>query len=219
MVLEKALESPLDCREIKPVKSKGNQSWISIGRTDAEAPILWLHDEKNWLIGKVPDLGTTEGRRRRKRQRMRWFDGITDSMDMSLSKLQELVMDRETCCAAVHGVVKSRTWLSDWTEPRPGISHFSRSLCSLYWKWDVGMIVWHLDEWGISGPASPFSEGNSQLGLGWKSSIREARDCEKRKGDQWLLRSYCNSLGWDDKIFSQGCCCGDGEEDQSWERC
>ena len=128
MVLKKTLESPLDCKEIQPVHSKGNQSWVFIGRTDAEAetPVLWkglMLKLKLQYFGhlmqrvdsleKTLMLGGIGGRRRRGQQRMTWLDDITDLVDMSLSELWELVMDREAWRAVIHGVSKSRIQLSN----------------------------------------------------------------------------------------------------------
>ena len=115
VVLE-TLESPLDCKEIQLIHPKRNLSWKFIVRTDAEAetPILWPLRWRTDSFEKTLMLGMIEGRRRRGSQR--WSNGIIDSMDMNFNKLQELVMDRGAWCAAVHGVAKRRTWLSDWTE-------------------------------------------------------------------------------------------------------
>ena len=136
-VLEKTLET-LDCKKTHPVHPKGNQSRIFIERTDAEAetPILWPPDVQNWFFEKDPGAGKDWRPEERGWQRMSSLEGITDSMDMSFSKLQELVMGREPCCAAVHGITKSQTWLSDWTELK--LRYFNNisfilSICMTAW--------------------------------------------------------------------------------------
>ena len=118
VVLEKTLESPLDCKEIQPVHPRGDQSWVFIGRTDieAETPILWLPDAKNWLIGKDSDAGKDWGQEEKGMTEDEMVGWHHDLMDMGLGGLRKLVMVRQACRAVGHGVAKSRTWLRDWTE-------------------------------------------------------------------------------------------------------
>ena len=166
-MLEKPLESPLDCKEVQPVHPKGNQSWIFIRRIDAEAevPVLWPPDAKSRLIRNTLMLGNIESRRRRRRQRRRWLDGITDSMDMSLSMLRKLVKDREARHAAVHGVTNSRTQLRDWSTTTNDLVILN---CFSYMCWQFVNHLWRSVH---SSPLPIFNQAILMLSLKCRSSL------------------------------------------------
>ena len=158
---EDSLES-LGLQRDQISQPKENQPWIFIGRTDAEteAPILWLPDAKSRLLGKTLMLRKTEGMRRRRPQRTEWLDGIINLMNMSLSKLQELVKDKKDWHAAVHGITKSQTLLSDWTTNN----------CNIYWNW--ASMVAQMIKVGNTGSIpglgrSPGEKNGNQLQYSW----------------------------------------------------
>ena len=167
-MLENTLASPLDCKEIKPINPKRNHSWIFIRKTDAEAEtlILWPFDAKNWLIRKDPDTGKYWRQEERGWQRMRWLDDSTSSMDMSLSKLWEMVKHRQAWRAAVHGFTKSQIRLSNWTTISP-----IWWMCRHWGIWDVSLRKFPMknEGWATNG-VTPSSHQGKAGGM-WQQTI------------------------------------------------
>ena len=150
VVLEKTLESPLDCKEIQPVHLKGDQSCVFIGGTDVEAetPIFWPRDAESWLIWKDPDAGKDWGQEEKGTTEDEMVGWHHRQMDMGLGGLQELVVDREAWHAAVHGVTKSWTWLSDWTELNWALAKSPKTRLTMGWAIRWAPLLNPLYRWG-----------------------------------------------------------------------
>ena len=176
-MLEKTLESPLDCKEIQPVHPKGDQSWVFIGRSDVEVetPILWPPDAKSWLIWKDPDAGKDWGQEEKGTTEDEMVGCITDSMDMSLSKLWELVMDREAWHAAIHGVTKSQSQLN-WTELWENINN--TVCCCIAYNCQLAFSVSPLPNLSLTGDVYKLYFAHTitkrRLGL-WKEEAKQAQ--------------------------------------------
>ena len=197
VVLEKILENPLECKEIKAVNIKGNQSWIFIERTDAEAetPILWPPDGKSQLIGKDPGAGKDEGKKRMGQQRMRLWVGIIEPMDMSLSKLQEIVNDKEAWCAVVHGVTKSQTWLNNNSSDIFGswisqvFVHFvlKKSTLSFCWRCFISICRVFVAAWAAK--VFRFSKVSC-----WVKALLFSLNCFSKPWKQYIFQLFVTSV-------------------------